>query len=168
MQPVDVRGLLGKPGSARRVKKEERIEGLEGQLGRVPAEDPVRMELLLESVVEGILASGPVSGRMRLSCARCLVEFDQDLRVDVSELFVEGEPGEDARDEDTYPVREGAIDLEPMIRDAVLLTIPFSPLCRSECRGLCERCGGDRNRGECTCTEATDPRWSALAGLEID
>jgi uncharacterized protein len=49
-----------------------------------------------------------------------------------------------------------------MVRDAVLLDVPFAPLCRPECLGLCERCGGDRNLGECSCVETVDPRWADL------
>jgi uncharacterized protein len=52
-----------------------------------------------------------------------------------------------------------------MVRDAVVLQMPFSPLCKPDCLGLCERCGGDRNLGECTCTDPIDPRWSALEGF---
>ena len=124
---------------------------------------PVRADLLLESVVEGILVSGPISGRAALSCARCLRWFQDGFGVEVRELFSRGAgPGGEE-----YPLSvEGEIDIEPMIRDAVLLSLPFSPLCRPDCRGLCERCGGDRNLEDCTCgPEPADPRWAALDGL---
>ncbi len=165
MEPLDVRDLLGSPGASRRVRREEPLEGLSTELAEVPAEDPVRVELLLESVVEGILASGPVTGRMRFRCARCLRPFSEGFSLEVSELFaLERAPD----DEETYPVREGAIDVEPMVRDAVVLSMPFSPLCREDCLGLCERCGGDRNAGECTCEPMMDARWAPLAGLDLD
>jgi uncharacterized protein len=139
MDPVDVRDLLGQPGSSRQVQVADRIEGLATELAEVPS--PVRVDVLLESVVEGILVS-----------------------VQVTELFAPAPAEED----DAYPLREGTIDLEPMVRDAVVLSMPFSPLCRHDCLGLCERCGGDRNLGECTCPPATDPRWAALEGLELE
>jgi uncharacterized protein len=162
MDPVDVRDLLGKPGSSRRVQLAEPVEGLATELAQVPA--PVRIDVLLESVVEGILVSGPVSGRMALRCARCLKPFDASFRVDVMELYAAGAAPED----DAYPLGDGAIDLEPMVRDAVVLSMPFSPLCKEDCLGLCERCGGDRNLGECDCPPAIDPRWGALERLELD
>ncbi|HEX2031236.1 MAG TPA: DUF177 domain-containing protein [Actinomycetota bacterium] len=165
MDAVDVGDLLGSPGASRRVRREEPLEGLATELAEVPADDPVRIELLLESVVEGIVASGPVSGRMRFRCARCLKGFSEAFSVEVSELFaVDRTPD----DEETYPVREGTIDLEPMVRDVVVLSMPFSPLCRDDCLGLCERCGGDRNAGECSCEPVVDARWAPLAGLDLD
>ena len=161
---IDVRDLLEHPGSAREVHLAEPFEGLESALAEVPPDVPVQVDVLLESVVEGVLVSGPLSGRIEYRCARCLKPFSGDFRVEVTELFAL-EPGPE---EDHYPVRDGAIDLEPMVRDAVLLAIPFSPLCRSDCLGLCERCGGDRNLGECTCPPAVDPRWEPLSRLGLD
>jgi len=108
--------------------------------------------------------NGTVSGLMVMSCARCLKPFRSEFRLDVLELFV---PGAAALD-DEYPVHEGAIDIEPMIRDAVLLSMPFAPLCKPDCLGLCERCGGDRNLGECVCQPEADPRWGPLIGIDLE
>jgi uncharacterized protein len=163
MDPVDVRDLLAEPGASRRLILEQRFTDLRTELATVSPETPVRMEILLESVVEGILASGPLSGRMAYRCARCLVDFTDGFRVEVRELFAHGVTA----DEDEYPIREGHVDLEPMVRDAVLLSVPFSPLCRADCAGLCPRCGGDRNVGECHCGPEVDPRWSVLDRLDL-
>ena len=164
MHPLDVRDLLGQPGASRRVSVAEPVEGLATELATVPPDVPVRADLLMESVVEGILVSGPVSGRISYRCARCLTGFTQDFAVEVSELFAR--PAEE--EDDAYPLGEGTLDLEPMVRDAVLLSVPFSPLCRADCLGLCERCGGDRNLGECTCGPEIDPRWAALSQLDLE
>jgi uncharacterized protein len=97
---------------------------------------------------------------MRLRCARCLREFERDFDVRMDELYAR-EPGP----EDDYTLAEDLmLDPEPMVRDAVVLQMPFAPVCRPDCLGLCERCGGDRNLGECTCAPEVDPRW---AGLEV-
>lgn len=163
MKEIDVRDLMQHPGSSRVVEVSEPVAGLSQALVQVPDDAPIRGELLLESVVEGILVTGPLSGAMVLSCARCLRAFESSFQVEVSELFVMGaDPGDD-----DYPLDPaGALDLEPMVRDAVVLSMPFSPLCRPDCRGLCERCGGDRNLGDCTCgPAAADPRWAALERL---
>jgi uncharacterized protein len=164
MQPVDVRQLLRQPGSSRRVALVEPIAGLSTELASVPDDAPIRAELLLESVVEGIWVTGRVSGPMRVSCARCLTPIEEGFRVEVGELYAP----DATPDDDAYPLGDEVLDPEPMIRDAVLLAIPFSPLCRPDCLGLCERCGGDRNRGECSCPPATDPRWAVLQDLELD
>lgn len=163
MDLVDVRDLLAEPGASRQMTLDQRFGDLRTELATVTPELPVRVEILLESVVEGILASGPLSGRMAYRCARCLKDFSDGFRVEVRELFAHGV----ATDDDEYPIREGHIDLEPMVRDAVLLSIPFSPLCRSDCRGLCPRCGEDLNLGECTCGPEVDPRWSVLDRLDL-
>ncbi len=159
---IDVRELVERPGSSKKVVRDERFEDLSTELARVQADAPVHIEVVLESIVEGILVSGPLSGHMSMSCARCLTAFSDPFRVEVAELFT-ADAGEDE-----YPLGDGAVDLEPMVRDAVLLAMPFSPLCRADCLGLCERCGGDRNLGECACEPAADPRWAPLEGIRLD
>src|SRR5207253_11398880 len=108
---IDVRDLVGQPGSSRTVLVAEPVKGLATELASVPAERAVEAELLFESVVEGILVTGPVQGTMLLRCARCLKEFDSPFAVAVQELFT---PGAIAGD-DEYPLAEGFVDLEPMI-----------------------------------------------------
>ena len=164
MIEIDVRDLVGHPGQSRNVRVDEPVQGLALELATVPEDTPIEADLLLESVVEGVLVSGPLRGSMRLSCARCLKSFDQPFDLDVSELFIRDVDA----DGEVYPLAEGAIDIEPMVRDAVLLAMPFSPLCRTDCAGLCERCGGDRNLGECRCAPASaDPRWDVLRDIEL-
>ncbi|HEX9374862.1 MAG TPA: YceD family protein [Actinomycetota bacterium] len=166
MIDVDVRDLVAHPGASRPYRLAEPVPGLRLELAGVPDDAPVEGDLLLESVVEGILVSGPISSTVRLTCARCLEEFEGRVDVAVQELYVRP-PGEG---EDEYRMSpEGSLDLEPMVRDTVMLALPFSPLCRPDCLGLCERCGGDRNLGACTCREPlADPRWAALDVLFDD
>ncbi len=165
MRAIDVRDLLERPGAARRVHLDEPVPGLRTELADVDEGEPLEGDLTLESVVEGIVVRGSVGGRMTLRCARCLMEFERDFDVEMNELYVrEPDP-----DEDEYPLADDlTLDPEPMVRDAVVLQMPFSPLCRPDCLGLCERCGGDRNLGECTCHPEVDPRWSALRALADD
>lgn len=162
MELVDVRELLERPAFTEEVHRREPIEGVSTELAEIPPETPIGIDLVLESLVGGILARGPLTGTMRYRCARCLVEFDRSFLVEVSELFTV------RAEEDEYPIAEGHIDLEPMIRDAIVLQIPFAPLCREDCKGLCPRCGADLNREEHRCRPQTDPRWSALESLDID
>jgi uncharacterized protein len=160
---IDVRDLLGHPGTSRNVRVSESVGGLATEVARVPEDQPVAADLLFESVVEGVLVSGPIEGTMVLVCARCLKPLESSFRVDVQELFAAGATAQD----DEYPLAEGLVDLEPMIRDAVVLAMPFAPLCRPDCLGLCERCGGDRNVGECACPPRIDSRWAALVHLDL-
>ena len=162
MRPVDVHDLMHRPGASRRVELGEELENLSTEM--VALSDEVRFEGLLEGVEEGILVSGNVSARMSCSCARCLKEFSQVFDVTVRELFTDT-PSEE---EDHYPIADGEIDLEPCARDALLLSVPFAPLCKEDCLGLCPRCGGDRNIGECACGPEIDERWAALSSLKLD
>ena len=166
MIDVDVRDLIRHPGASRSHRLPEPVADLQVTLARMPDDAPVEGDLLLESVVEGILVSGRLSGPLTLTCARCLVEFEGRVDVDVQELFSRGPE----RAADEYQLSpEGSLDLEPMVRDGVMLALPVSPLCRADCLGLCERCGGDRNLGQCTCVEETvDARWAALDALFAD
>jgi uncharacterized protein len=161
MRAIDIRDLLENPGSSRTVHLDEPVPGLRTELVDVPEDAPIEGDLLLESVVDGIYVTGSVGGRFQMRCARCLKPFERDFDVEMTEL-VAREPGP----EDDYALAEDlTLDPEPMVRDAVGLEMPFAPLCRPDCLGLCEICGGDRNLGECPGHERTDPRWAALDAL---
>jgi uncharacterized protein len=161
MRSIDVQDLLQNPGSARTVRVHEAVPDLRTELAGVPEDEPIEGALTLESVVEGIYVTGSVAGRVSYRCARGLKDFDGGFDVQMNELFVR----EPTPDDDYALEPDLTLDPEPMVRDAVVLEMPFSPLCKPDCLGLCERCGGDRNLGECSCTEPIDPRWSALEGL---
>ena len=157
---ISVAQILGRPGASRDIHLSRSLEGVETVLAAV-AESPLDARLRAESVVEGILVSGSVGAGTQLQCARCLRPFSSEVSIEVCELFVEG-PGE----EDAYAVDDEAIDLEPMLRDALTLALPLRPLCRADCAGLCVSCGRDLNEGPCECShEEPDPRWAGLSGL---
>lgn len=164
LAPIDVRDLAGQPGASRAVEVAGILEGLTSELAWVPDDDPVRADLLVEVVVEGILVSGRVRGAWGLRCARCLSEFEGAFDVEVHAMFVP-EPDEDA---DDYPLElEDGLAVEQLIRDALGVEMPFAPLCRPACAGLCETCGGDRNLGECPGHEEADPRFAVLSQLQL-
>ena len=161
MRAIDVRDLLERPGAARTIRVHEAVPNLRTELADVLAGEPIAGHLMLESVVEGIYVTGSVAGRVMYRCARCLKEFDGDFDVEVNEVYVR----EPTPDDDYALAPDLTLDPEPMVRDAVVLQMPFSPLCTPDCLGLCERCGGDRNLGECACTPPVDRRWAALEGF---
>ena len=139
--PVDVRDLIDRPGSSRRIRIEGGLEGLGTELASPVEGRPVIGDLLFESVVEGILVSGRLTGTMLVRCARCLTELERPLSVDVWELFCV-EPDEDS---DAYPLQpEGWIEPDQMVRDVVGVELPFAPLCRptaSACAASAGRTG---------------------------
>lgn len=160
---ISVADLLRRPGSARPLQLSEPVSALGTAVIGVPADVPVRCDLTLESVSEGIVVRGTVAARWQGECSRCLREISGDSAVHVDELF-EPHP----LDGETYLLDGDEIDLEPAVRDALLLELPTVPLCRPDCAGLCSQCGTDRNERTCDCTvEHTDPRWAALQALDL-
>lgn len=159
---VNVHSLIGKPGSMRELELDlpvpERIG--EGMIG-VPADSRADVDLKLESLHDGILASGQVHVDLGGECSRCLEPIEDEARVDFAELFAY------AQDEAyEYQVEAEQIDLEPALRDAVVLALPFQPVCRPDCLGL------DPDTGEKLLeplpeeAEPTDPRWAALSQFD--
>ncbi len=166
-------GLQRRPGSMIEVTRSVPApDDLGVALARVPVGSPIELELRLESVLEGVLVTGTADLEVRAECARCLDPLDWEEAVDFSELFVY--PATDARgavveepaEEDPLPTLEDdCLDLEPTLRDAVVLSLPMAPLCREDCQGLCPDCGVRLDEQPGHAHERTDPRWAALAAL---
>ena len=132
----------------------------------VPAGADVQLRLRLESVMEGVLVSGEVTAPLVGSCARCLEPIEDSLTLDVQELYAyEGSTTEATSEEDEVRLVEGDyLDLEPMVRDAVVLSLPLSPVCDEDCRGRGVDCGQRLDDLPADHThEITDPRWAGLA-----
>ncbi len=147
-------------------------EGLGVALARVPPGAEIELVLRLESVVEGVLVTGTAEYEVVGECARCLDPVSYDEEAEFAELFVY--PATDARgreidegeeDEEAPSRIEGdMVDLEPLVRDAVVLRLPIAPLCQENCPGLCATCG-ERLEDPGHVHEEIDPRWEALARL---
>ncbi len=129
----------------------------------------VMVRAIVESVVDGLLVRGTVTADARVACSRCLVEGDDQLAVDVLELF-SGRAGAIADDavDVGYGIVDATIDLATLLRDALAAAMPLRPLCRSGCAGLCPTCGADRNVAPCDGhPDQLDQRWEALADLRL-
>lgn len=160
---MNVADLLRRPGSTRAVHLEVPLPGLENPSTRVDPDDPLTIDLRLESLLGGIVASGHVRGRWRAVCSRCLTALEADFDLRLREVFEE-----DPIEEETYPLRHDEIDLDQPIRDLVVPDLPAAPLCRHDCLGLCPTCGANLNEAPCDCAaEAADPRWDTLRALVI-
>jgi uncharacterized protein len=135
---------------------------------RVPEGSPVALDLRLEAVMEGVLVTGTATAELTGECVRCLEPLRDDVEVDVQELFVyeESDTATDTEEEDVSRLEGDLLDLEPLLRDAVVLALPFQPLCREDCPGLCAECGARlADDPDHQHDDAIDPRWSALQGL---
>ena len=161
---LSIADLLGRPGEYRDFEISRTLSGIQTPVAELGS-TPVRGTMRAESVVEGILVTGTVTGSAVVRCARCLEETEAALALDVCELFVT--PGHElAEGEEAYRISGQEIHLEPMLRDAVALDLPFKPVCSADCKGLCAHCGRNLNESQCGCAEdETDPRWAELEAL---
>ncbi len=129
-----------------------------------PGSDVV-LDLRFEAVVEGVLVSGTAAVTVAAECARCLDPMDWDQAVSLTELYLH-EPGPE---DEGLPVLDGDyLNLEPVLRDAVVLALPLAPLCRPDCPGLCVECGARLADDPDHAHERIDPRWAGLAGYGND
>lgn len=128
----------------------------------------IDLDIRMESVVDGILVTGSVVVDVHGECSLCLDPIDYEMSANIQELFVfEKAPAGGPEDEvdEQYAVEDDSIDLEPALRDAVILQLPFQPVCRDTCQGLCADCGARLEDDPGHHHEVLDPRWSALQGL---
>ena len=127
----------------------------------------IELDLRLEAVHEGILVSGNAFVEVKGECGRCLDPLAYDLEVPVQELFFYEDAvfsdGED--EEEQRRIEHDVIDLEPVLRDAVVTNLPFQPVCREDCQGLCSECGVRLEDEPGHHHEVLDPRWAALADM---
>jgi uncharacterized protein len=167
---LDTRELGRRPGSERTVTLTAPAPADLGiEVLRVPEGSPVELDLRLEAVVEGVLVTGTAHAELAGECVRCLTEISDEMDADFTELFVydDGEAqAEDTEDGETSRLQGDLVDLEPLLRDAVVLNLPFQPLCSDDCPGLCAECGARlADDPEHRHDEPIDPRWAALQGL---
>lgn len=188
---VPVTDLVGHPGVTRplvrsvsREEFDELTPASAGDVG-VPENDaadlalavgavcgPIELDLHLDSVVEGILVRGTLGVALETPCARCLEPVVIEDKLEVTELFRDPRKLEEGEEVDPgYEIIEGgvAIELDTMVRDAIVMDMPVRVLCREACQGLCPICGVDRNELDCGHRPETepDPRWAALGELDL-
>lgn len=138
----------------------------------VPEGTVVQLELRLESVMEGVLVTGTVRAPLSGECVRCLEPFERKLDADFQEMYSypdadtrtarKDEAGDDAEEEDVLFLEDDLFDLEPALRDAVVLALPLQPVCQEDCPGLCSDCGERLADDPDHHHEVADIRWAAL------
>ena len=134
---VPVKELLKHPGNMKELVLHVDLEEQIGTpLVRIPKGNQLEIDLRLESVHEGILATGEVFGAAIAECSRCLDETKLEIEVDFQELFAYS-----STSDDELVVDGEHIDLEQVVIDSVVLNLPFQPVCSPNCLGLCSECG---------------------------
>jgi uncharacterized protein len=147
--------------------------GLADVIG-VPEETPVELDLRLESVMEGVLVTGTARAPLAGECVRCLEPIERKLDTDFQELYSYPDAGErfggvaeeaDGDEEETLVLTDEMFDLQPVLRDAVVLALPLQPVCQEDCPGLCSECGARLVDDPDHHHDAADIRWAALQGI---
>ena len=165
---LDTRELGRRPGSQREVSRTVQAPADLGiEVLGVPEGSPVALDLRLEAVMEGVLVTGTARAGLEGECVRCLEPLTDEVEVRFQELFVYDDRDVDPDEElEVSALQDDLVDLEPLLRDAVVLALPFQPLCQDDCPGLCPECGArladDPDHGH---DAPVDPRWAALGAL---
>ena len=161
---------LGLLKRQRRIEIEEQVApeqtGLE-ELGVVLA-GPLDVRLDVQQAGPDVAVLGSIRGTALLNCRRCLVPVAHDFDETVTWLFREGVGEAEAEAEEVYvlPEKGRELDLLRALREQVLLAVPEYVNCEESCRGLCPRCGANRNQVDCGCEQPEgDDRWAALRRL---
>ena len=134
---------------------------------RVTEGSPVELDLRLEAVMEGVLVTGTAHTSLVGECARCLEPISEEMEVRFQELFVYEDHALPGEDDEVSTLQDDLVDLEPLLRDAVVLALPFQPLCMDDCPGLCPDCGARlKDDPDHAHEDPIDPRWAGLAALK--
>lgn len=156
-------------GESKRVERDVVIhEALGNPVIGVPQGAQVDLQILLESVIDGVLVTAEAVYPFEGQCSRCLDPISGQRSTEFSQLFLWSEP-EQADEEHLPLIDQGFVDLTGELQDAIGLDLPLAPVCREDCPGLCPRCGARlAEAGPEHHHEEIDPRWAALSGLELD
>jgi uncharacterized protein len=162
---LNVRDLVHRPGEMReRTLDVSAPEQFGAGAAVVPEGAPMELDVRLEGLHDGILVSAEVATPAAGECVRCLDPVSIPVQVEFQELFAYSP--DEAFD---FAVRDDHVDLEPVVRDAVVLALPFQPVCRPDCPGLDPETGEKlADHPERSPREVLDPRWAALEGFQTD
>jgi uncharacterized protein len=160
-------------GSSRRIDIElsPKLLDLEDSDLRLKSDLHVAGEI--EKTSAEVIVRGSITGEGEIECSRCLQPVDQKLKIDFQANFVtpehfslDKENEVSISDLDTDVLEGDRIEIEDIVREQILLNVPEQVFCKPDCRGLCPKCGSNRNLIDCKCDlNETDPRWAALKNL---
>ena len=154
--------LLRQPGAVRTLVVDVDAASIDARHERLIGD--LHVDLRLEALNDGIAVTGTVSEPWATQCRRCLADVSGVAVVSVDELY-QVRP----LDDDASLIRDGQLDLVPLVRETALIELDLERLCRQDCAGLCPVCGIDRNDETCDCDPSIiDDRWAALQGFVPD
>jgi len=171
----DTRELSRRPGSMLEMQRTVPAPDDLGDIDviAIPPGQPIELELRLESVMEGVLVTGSAHATATGACVRCLDPMTRHVGGHFQELFAYADrathhhevAAEDEDDDEVYELVGDLFDLEPVLRDTMVPAMPFQPVCRSDCPGLCSECGAHLAEDPTHHHDQIDPRWAALKNI---
>ena len=168
------------------VTREHLDEMVAGDPAGYRARGPAHVEATLERLERRVCVDAQAKAELTVACGRCLVPVALDVPVEFELTLVPAEPhAETSREErdankgpvagsfepndaeeDTYTGK--VIDLDPLVREQIVLALPAYPVCKDACKGLCPVCGANLNDRECGCDRhVPDPRWAGLKNVKL-
>jgi uncharacterized protein len=171
---VNVAGLLGDaPGARRHVEADDVALDLGEDLGEAA---PVAVRARIARTNRGVIVTGSVRAGLAGTCGRCLAPLEISIEAEIDEEVLPSIELQSGLAVDTSAEPEALrlsdhheLDLEPLVREAIVLAAPIAPVCRPDCQGLCPDCGADRNAGGHEHAQPpVDPRLAKLAEFRID
>lgn len=134
--------------------------------GGFPFTAPVHVSGKVENSTDIVSLKASADFTLNLTCDRCAAKIERTFSIPVEHILVT-ELNDDGNDEYIL-INSYRYDVEPLIMEDILLSLPTKVLCREDCLGICHRCGKDLNDGPCGCGKQYDPRWDALLQLQDD
>ena len=160
-------------------EKENSLKGLLDEEGYcLVSHSQVYANLMITKEANGVFVKGDIATRAVKRCSRCLKTYKEDLNLDVDLTFVSYHEDDNLDKENELNSSDlelsflltNELDTTDIIREQIAIDLPIKSLCQKDCKGLCARCGGNRNLGECVCSndKDVDPRFSILKNLKIN
>lgn len=147
------------------------IDSLQSEVSGLLSMEPVNVDAHVFKLDPHLIqVDAKQSTVAKFTCSRCLKTFEQSLRMEWAEQFTDvADRAQENEEQEIHLIEGNVLDLTPYIREAVILHIPYAPVCREDCKGLCPKCGIDQNIDSCQCeTRSIDPRLAKLQELLVN
>lgn len=165
---INVKDLISFSEIKRSVDEYYEIDSFEYAKEKIRLSSPVHLIFQLLRARNGILLKGKLCTEFILECSLCLKEYKQEICTDLDEFFVTLDQLSETEEDEVFIIQDDeTIDIEPMIFQNLVLSVPMKPLCSDDCKGICPKCGADLNEASCECAkEDFDERFNVLKKLK--
>jgi uncharacterized protein len=167
---IDLRSLKDEVNYLELEESPSPAGGLKLEAEGVEFSCPVKLNLRLLKSGKNYIGKGEIETEICLECSRCLRKFTQNLKSEIRFLIQEEKDQLilEAEDRENQILPGSIFGLDDLVRESLILSLPFKPLCTENCKGLCPVCGADLNLSTCECKkDLIDPRWDKLKELKL-